>query len=117
MTASTTAMSRSMPGSSSTRAMPAPGTASSPTMSSKRSGLAGGPAGMSNADVARSSGPPRVAVVGCGYWGANIVRGFSQLHALGAIVEQDAARAERLSADYEVSRREFADVLTDGAID
>ena len=29
----------------------------------------------------------RVAVVGCGYWGQNVVRNFHALHALGAIVD------------------------------
>lgn len=31
--------------------------------------------------------PPRVAVVGCGYWGRNLVRNFRALGALGAVVD------------------------------
>jgi UDP-2-acetamido-3-amino-2,3-dideoxy-glucuronate N-acetyltransferase len=50
------------------------------------------------ATAATAPAPPRVAVVGCGYWGANLVRNFSQLRALAAIVEEDAALAARMSA-------------------
>lgn len=32
--------------------------------------------------------PPRVAVVGCGYWGKNLVRNFAQLGALDLVCEQ-----------------------------
>ena len=34
---------------------------------------------------------PRIAVVGCGYWGKNLVRNFSQLGALAAVCETTPA--------------------------
>ena len=41
-------------------------------------------------------GRPRVAVIGAGYWGKNIVRNFAALNALAAIVEQDRSTAQAL---------------------
>ena len=35
---------------------------------------------------------PRIAVVGCGYWGKNLVRNFSQLGALAADLRDNACR-------------------------
>jgi predicted dehydrogenase/carbonic anhydrase/acetyltransferase-like protein (isoleucine patch superfamily) len=43
---------------------------------------------------------PRVAVVGCGYWGKNLVRNFSELGALAAICDPDQASADRLASAY-----------------
>src|SRR5215831_13818758 len=37
---------------------------------------------------------PRVAVVGCGYWGKNLVRNFHALGALGAVCEGVASARE-----------------------
>jgi hypothetical protein len=34
--------------------------------------------------------PPGIAVVGCGYWGKNLVRNFHQLRALRAVCETHA---------------------------
>jgi predicted dehydrogenase/acetyltransferase-like isoleucine patch superfamily enzyme len=68
------------------------------------------------ANAATAPAPPRVAVVGCGYWGVNLVRNFSQLRALTAIVDQDPALAERLSATYNVGCRDFNAVLADRSV-
>jgi UDP-2-acetamido-3-amino-2,3-dideoxy-glucuronate N-acetyltransferase len=43
-----------------------------------------------------------VAVVGCGYWGKNVVRNFASLGALGAVVDADAATAERFATELGV---------------
>lgn len=45
---------------------------------------------------------PQVAVVGCGYWGKNLVRNFHRLGALRAVCDADAARAAELGAQYGV---------------
>lgn len=42
----------------------------------------------------------RVAVVGTGYWGKNLVRNFHALGALAAICDSDGATLEALSAQY-----------------
>lgn len=41
---------------------------------------------------------PRIAHVGCGYWGKNVARNFAELGALAAIVDDDAATTARVSA-------------------
>jgi UDP-2-acetamido-3-amino-2,3-dideoxy-glucuronate N-acetyltransferase len=42
-----------------------------------------------------------VAVVGCGYWGENLVRNFHQLGRLRAICDVDRGRLEQLQEKYE----------------
>src|SRR5262245_19047255 len=42
----------------------------------------------------------KVAVVGAGNWGKNLVRTFSQLGALGAVVETNASLRADLAAQY-----------------
>lgn len=59
----------------------------------------------------------KVAVIGCGYWGKNLVRNMHVLGALGAIVESDAETAARFAAEYQVPAPSFDDVLTDEGID
>ena len=36
----------------------------------------------------------KVAVVGCGYWGQHLVRNFSDLGVLRAVVDYDESRAK-----------------------
>lgn len=43
---------------------------------------------------------PRIAVVGCGYWGANHIRTFKGLGALYAVADVNPARAEGFAAEY-----------------
>jgi predicted dehydrogenase/acetyltransferase-like isoleucine patch superfamily enzyme len=59
----------------------------------------------------------RVAVIGCGYWGKNLVRNFAQLGALAAICDADEATAARLSQQYRVPRVTLDAVWRDRAID
>lgn len=54
---------------------------------------------------------PQVAVVGCGYWGKNLVRNFHQLGALRAVCDMDAARAAELGAKYKVEHLSDVDQL------
>ncbi len=54
--------------------------------------------------------PPRVAVIGAGYWGKNLIRNFHQLHALEIICE---ANAELLQS----RARQYPDVRTSTSID
>jgi predicted dehydrogenase len=67
-----------------------------------------------------SAGPvPHVAVVGCGYWGQNLVRVFHSLGALQAVCEADPARmdvARKLAPEVPVIE-DLADVLCDPAIE
>lgn len=54
----------------------------------------------------------RVAVVGCGYWGKNLVRNFHQLGALEAMCDVSEARLQELVKKYRVrATRSFDEVL------
>ncbi len=60
-----------------------------------------------------------IAVVGCGYWGKNLVRNFAQLGALAAICDEDPEALRRQSTlypDIRVTTR-YEDVLEDDSID
>ena len=59
----------------------------------------------------------RVAVVGCGGWGKNLVRNFAELGALEAIVELNPATAQELAGKYGCRVSDFSSVLADPAID
>ena len=58
----------------------------------------------------------RVALIGCGGWGVNQVRVFSELGALAAIVDVDTQRGEAVSTEFDVPLRTFGDVLADDGI-
>ena len=62
------------------------------------------------------SGRPRVAVIGAGYWGKNIVRNFAALNALVAVVDENQSTAQALCAQHGGSVAAFDDVLTDASI-
>jgi UDP-2-acetamido-3-amino-2,3-dideoxy-glucuronate N-acetyltransferase len=46
---------------------------------------------------------PGIGVVGCGYWGRNLVRNFSELGCLAAVCDSDVLRVEEMSETYSVS--------------
>jgi len=52
-----------------------------------------------------------VAVIGCGYWGKNLVRVFSQLGALRCVCDTDAARFRAISFPGDPPK--FTDKLAD----
>jgi UDP-2-acetamido-3-amino-2,3-dideoxy-glucuronate N-acetyltransferase len=60
---------------------------------------------------------PRVAVIGCGYWGRNLVRGFHELGTLSAVCDADLERGRELSEQYQVPALSLADVLAAGEIE
>lgn len=52
------------------------------------------------------------AVVGCGYWGKNLVRVFSEIGSLGAICDADSARVAELGRSYNVPATDrFEEIL------
>lgn len=59
----------------------------------------------------------RVAQVGCGYWGKNLVRNFSEIGALGAIVDPHPPTAQKIAAEFAVPARSLEEVLADPSID
>lgn len=60
----------------------------------------------------------QVAVIGCGYWGKNLVRNFHQLRALGCICDADQEALHREAGLYPQARiaPRFEDVLADETI-
>jgi UDP-2-acetamido-3-amino-2,3-dideoxy-glucuronate N-acetyltransferase len=67
--------------------------------------------------VGASSPTPRVAVLGCGYWGKNLVRVFDQLGALTAVHDPDPATASTMAENHGVRALELDAVLADPEID
>jgi predicted dehydrogenase/acetyltransferase-like isoleucine patch superfamily enzyme len=59
----------------------------------------------------------RIAVVGCGYWGKNLVRNFAELGALAAICDPDRASAEKLAAASKSRVVGWQPLLEDASID
>ena len=61
---------------------------------------------------------PKIALVGCGYWGKNLCRNFHSLGALSAVIdatESGQAIARSIAPDVNISLS-FADVLSDEQI-
>ena len=60
----------------------------------------------------------RVAVVGTGYWGKNLVRNFYELQALAAICDQDDTSLQAIAEKYPCPKvtNSYGDVLTDSGI-
>ncbi len=57
--------------------------------------------------------PPQVAVVGCGYWGRNLVRNFHALGALRAIADADAQTAHGMAEQYGAAVTSVGEACTD----
>lgn len=59
---------------------------------------------------------PSIAVIGCGYWGKNLVRNMAEIGALAAVVDANTEQAALMAQTYKVPARSFEDVLNDSAI-
>jgi predicted dehydrogenase len=61
---------------------------------------------------------PKVAVIGCGNWGKNLVRNFAHLGALGVVCDADRGRLEHASCEHPDIRvtESFESVLSDRGI-
>jgi UDP-2-acetamido-3-amino-2,3-dideoxy-glucuronate N-acetyltransferase len=60
----------------------------------------------------------KIAVIGCGYWGKNLVRVFSELGALGCVCDQDLSQCDRLtiSGKTPVFTKQMEEILEDSTI-
>jgi UDP-2-acetamido-3-amino-2,3-dideoxy-glucuronate N-acetyltransferase len=54
-----------------------------------------------------------IAVIGCGYWGKNLVRNFHELGALAAVCDPIETVAKTFSEKYRVPARSWEDILKD----
>lgn len=59
---------------------------------------------------------PYVAVIGCGYWGKNLVRNMAELGALAAVADSHAPAAAAMAEAHKVPARSVEEILADGAI-
>lgn len=59
---------------------------------------------------------PTVAVIGCGYWGKNIVRNFAELGNLRAVSDESPANAAAMSKTYSVPAVTIDALISDAAI-
>lgn len=59
----------------------------------------------------------KIAVVGCGYWGKNLVRVFSELKALVAVSDPDQDLATRYASEYCAENMSFDEIINDPSID
>ncbi|WP_417416576.1 Gfo/Idh/MocA family protein [Hoeflea sp.] len=65
----------------------------------------------------QSALPPKIVVVGCGYWGSNHARTFAELGALYAVSDRHQDRADQLAAMHGVKAMTIEEVLADPAVD
>lgn len=56
---------------------------------------------------------PKVAAIGCGQWGKNLARNFSNLGVLHAVCDSNPAAALKVSTAYGVPAKSLADLLDD----
>src|SRR5437868_937924 len=59
----------------------------------------------------------RVAVVGCGYWGRNLVRTFHEHGALVAVCDDNEDLAAQFAAQFDVGVASFDEVLANADVD
>ncbi len=66
---------------------------------------------------AAAAAVPRIAVIGCGYWGKNLVRVFAELGALAALVDAHPPTVAALQAKHGGRAMSFEEALADDEID
>lgn len=71
---------------------------------------------MSNNRKLKSSFP-RVAVIGCGIWGKNLIRNYAELGALVAVCDIDVSKANTLGSEYNVNVLSEDQVFTHPDVD
>ena len=59
----------------------------------------------------------KIAVAGCGYWGKNLVRNFSEIGNLEAIFDPCEKTAAQMSEKYKVQFKSWENILADDLID
>lgn len=59
----------------------------------------------------------KVAVIGCGHWGKNLVKNFANLGALGAVHDPHDETAQKFANEYGVPAKSWDEILGDAEID
>lgn len=72
-----------------------------------------------NLQAGRRNGRANICVVGCGYWGKNLIRNFAELGHLSAICDSDLQAVAKFASQYPGVKtyHELEDVLKDSEID
>jgi predicted dehydrogenase len=63
-----------------------------------------------------STSNPKIAQLGCGYWGKNLARNFAELGALAAVIDVDPATAKREAEKYNARAISLEEALADSSI-
>lgn len=63
-----------------------------------------------------STGNKRIAIVGCGNWGRNLVRNMYNLKALAAVCDDDAAAGAAQAERFHAPLRTYSEILEDKSI-
>jgi len=58
-----------------------------------------------------------IAVIGCGYWGKNLVRNIHEIGALAAVSDPHPTTADAMAKQYSVRALPYADILADEKIE
>jgi predicted dehydrogenase len=58
-----------------------------------------------------------IGVIGCGHWGKNLVRNFSELGALNSVCDPNIELAEKYAKAYSVNNLSFEEILNDTTIE
>ena len=53
----------------------------------------------------------KIAVIGCGHWGKNLVRNFAELGVLEAVCDANMELAHKLGSNHGVDVKSFSDIL------
>jgi UDP-2-acetamido-3-amino-2,3-dideoxy-glucuronate N-acetyltransferase len=59
----------------------------------------------------------RIAAVGCGHWGRNLVRNFHALGALASVTDSNPETAAAMSRQYKVPVRATSELWQDAEVD
>jgi UDP-2-acetamido-3-amino-2,3-dideoxy-glucuronate N-acetyltransferase len=66
--------------------------------------------------INETTNSPRVAMVGCGYWGKNLARNMAALGALCAVCDENSAVAAAMSKEHGVPTRDWEGLLSDAGV-
>ena len=58
-----------------------------------------------------------ISVIGCGHWGKNLVRNFSEFGALNSVCDPNLDLAEKYAKEYSVKNMSFEEILNDATIE
>ena len=64
-----------------------------------------------------SNNNPKIAVVGCGYWGKNILRNLHEMNAVAVISDSNPDLLQSFTSQYALPGMSFSEILQDKSID